>query len=302
MVASLVVTGMFVALRYWFVKQQRFSDISRAMIAQGGGRALIPIVLGATGCGWIGLLAGEIAGRALGISRMLAIAWPRLVSLLRQWDMRTGIDVLRRNIKYPLIGLPSSLMDALAAALPLPLIANLYGTMAAGQYLLVQRIASLPAGLIVASVSDVYHPVMAQAYWEQPEQLRPIIARIAKRLLLVAGAIYIPLSLISPFLFSLVFGQQWGQAGIFMAILAPINIAALVVSPLSRALYVMNRIEKKLVFDAISLLVPIAGLYGLHSLGWGIYRSLVGFSLMHIGANIVFFLLIWQASGTAERR
>ncbi len=299
MAATLAATGVFVSLRYWFVRQQRFAEISRAMVAQGAARAVVPIALGAAGCGWIGLLAGEIAGRAMGLYRMLVLAWPRLADVVRGWDRTEAAAVLGRNVKLPLIGLPSSLLDALAAALPLPLIASLHGMEAAGQFLLVHRLAALPAGLVIASVSDVYHPVLAQTHRDQPALLRPTVLRIAGRMLLVASAIYLPLCAAAPAMFAPLFGSQWARAGVIMAIVAPVHLAALTVSPLSRVLYIVDRIEYKLVFDVFSLLVPVVSLYGFHLMGWGLYRCLAVYSVLHLCSSCIYFGLIWKASGSA---
>ena len=180
----LVLTGVFTSLRYWMVRQGKYDVVGRALVFQGFGRAAVPVALGLAQIGWIGLLLGEITSRVLGIGRMIRAAWPAIRSSVRPFSPEYFRSILRRNWKSPAVLLPSSLMDALAAMIPLPIISYLFDPNAAGQFFLVQRLSGLPAGLIATSVADVFHPTIANARWNEPGQVRAILLRVTRKLAL----------------------------------------------------------------------------------------------------------------------
>jgi O-antigen/teichoic acid export membrane protein len=252
--------------------------------------------LGLAPLGWIGLLLGEITGRALGIARMMRAAWPAIRSSLRFTPPDYFNSILRQNWKSPAVLLPSSLMDALAAMIPIPIISYLFGSEAAGQFFLVQRLSSLPAGLIATSVADVFHPTIANAHWNEPGQVRAILLRVTRKLALASIGIYVPIALISPFVFGFLFGNEWHTAGICMAILSPLSMVSFVVSPVSRLLLVVDKIELKFVFDTINLLVPNIGLFVMNYYGSGFFSCLGVYATFSIGAYIIYYSIIWRES------
>jgi len=292
----LLATGVFTALRYWFVRQSDFTDIGRALVAQGIGRAFVPITLGWLSVGWVGLLAGEIAGRLLGIGRLLRNTGPALRRGMLFLKGSNGTSLLKQHWKFPALLLPSSLLDALAAMLPLPIISSLFGSASAGEFLLVQRLGALPAGLISGAVADVFHARISDAQRDTPSEVRAILLNTVKKLAISAGLIYVPIALVSPFLFGPLFGERWAAAGTLMAILAPVYLAGLVASPVSRLLLVTNRVELKLIFDVISVAAPLLAFYGMHRMAYGFLSCVAVYSGLAVFSYLLYLGLIWRAT------
>lgn len=296
----LICTQLFMSLRYWYVRQLNFSIIAKSMISQGFGRAFVPLLAGLTGVGWVGLLMGEVAGRVFGIYRMLISALPSLASAIRGSSWRDISSTLRKYLKYPCIVLPSSLLDALASTLPLPVVSYLFGTEKAGLFFLVMRFATLPAAFISASIADVFHARVSEDYRTNPDLVRPFLIRTAGKMSKIGLLIYIPLAIISPFLFGIIFGEKWATAGIVMSITAPLALFSLVVSPVSRLLLVVNRTEIKLLADFICLVLPLLGITISHHYNGNFLFSMTVFSFMHIIANIFYFFIIWISSNPVK--
>lgn len=292
----LIFTQLFMSLRYWYVRQMNFSTIAKSMISQGFGRALVPLAAGLMGVGWVGLLMGEVAGRVLGIYRMLLAALPSLISIIRQSSWGDFTYTLKKYRKYPCVVLPSSLIDALASTLPLPVVSYLFGVEKAGLFFLVMRFATLPAAFISASIADVFHARVSEDYRNNPELLRPFLISTASKLFKIGLIVYVPLAAISPFLFGTIFGEKWAMAGIVMSITAPLALFSLVVSPVSRLLLVVDRTEIKLLADFICLVFPLLGLTITHHYNGNFLFSMAIFSFMHIIANIFYFFIIWFSS------
>jgi O-antigen/teichoic acid export membrane protein len=291
---ALLATGAFSALRYWHVGRRDFRDVSAATVAQGLGRAGASAALGFTGAGWAGLLLGDLVGRVLGIGRL----WRRALPGLRgQWTGDKGRRLgerLRVAWRYPLVVLPSSLLDALAAALPLPVIATLFGPDSAGQFALVWRVASVPTALIGASVADVFHAHAREARAAGGGAVRRLLLRTSSRLALLATVIYLPVCVAAPFAFKWVFGREWQASGWLMLVLLPMWWTSAVVSPVSRLLVVVDRPALKLVFDAVFLVVPILAMVGLRERGLNV--SVFGYGMAACLAYILYGALLFSAS------
>jgi len=295
-VLGLIFIGVFTSLRYWFIRKADFSSVGSALIAQGAGRATVSVALGFGHAGWVGLLLAELSGRALGIGRMMREVGPHLVKILVPLDLGFYGHTLRRNWKFPVIVLPSSLIDSMSTALPVTVISWLFGAAAAGEFVLVNRVARLPAGLIAASVADVFHSHISRVFMGDPAQVRPTLWRAAKKLGLISGAIYLPLAVLGPFAFGVIFGRSWSNAGIIMTILSPAMFVSTIVSPLSRALLVGDFFQWKFLSDAVRLTIPMAGLLGMHHLGYDLLPGLFAFSALDTLTSLFYFGVIWKCS------
>lgn len=297
---TLFATGAFTALRYWFVRQTDFSGVSRALVSQGAGRALVPVVLGFAHAGWAGLLAGEVAGRTLGVGRLLRQAWPVMRKSLALFGRDSYTEAMKRNWKFPALLLPSTMVSVLAATLPLPAISSLFGVAAAGQFLLVWRLIQLPSGFIGDGVADVFHSRLSEAHRTNPDAVRPLLLRVAIKLGLVSLLIYVPIAFASPLVFDKIFGAKWAQAGWLMTVLAPVGLIALVVNPLSRLFAVVNRPELKLAVDGVRLLAPVLGIYGANRMGYDFRHCAVAFSALWMLSCVMQLVVTWYASGKLE--
>jgi O-antigen/teichoic acid export membrane protein len=288
----LVVTGAFSALRFWHVRRRAFADISAAVAGQGFGRALLPAAFGLIpGVGLFGLIFGEIGGRMVGIWRLIRGAWPSLVTAHAASAAEHIGQALWRHRRFPLMLVPSSGLDALAAALPLPLIAQLFGLQAAGEFALVLRIASAPSALLATSVADVFHARLSARHVD--DDVRTLLASSTQLMLLVSIAIYLPAAILSPWLFKFIFGARWEHAGWVMMALSPLLAASLVVSPLSRLLVFAGRLELKLVGDFVWLVLPLVAL--LASARAGTITAIAAYAGGGVVAQLVYYLLIRRA-------
>jgi O-antigen/teichoic acid export membrane protein len=281
-------------LRYWHVGRRGFRDVSVAAVAQGVGRAGASVAFGAAGAGWPGLLLGDLVGRLLGIRRLWRHARPALRENWRGAAPAALADRLRRAWRYPLVVLPSSLLDALAAALPLPVIATLFGPASAGQFALVWRAASVPAALIGASVADVFHAHAAAARLQGGPAVRALLLRTVSRLALLATVIYVPVCIAAPLVFEWLFGHEWRTSGWLMLLLLPMWWTSAIVSPVSRLLVVMDRPAWKFAFDATFLVGPILAMYALEDRG--LSAAVFGYGLAATLAYVIYAALLYAAS------
>jgi O-antigen/teichoic acid export membrane protein len=285
---AILAIGIAGALRYLQTRRLAFGLIGRAQSTQGLGRALGPLACWPLLPGWAGLALGDTLGRLVGLRPLAAgVARPLLERLrtFRAADLRHTLHTHRRYLQ---VLLPSSLVDAAAVALPLPLITHLFGLAAAGEYALVARVAAVPGALVGNSIADAFHGHVVEWLQRRDGSARAGFASTARRLGLAAVSIYLPAAALAPALFPLVFGEQWSRAGWVFVAMVPMLAAGLVVSPLSRVLIVTDRMHWKLVVDLLFLLLPCAALWLAATRG-----SIVALAAYALTGALIFGLYGW---------
>jgi lipopolysaccharide exporter len=289
---ALCLTALFTALRYWFIRKESFGVISGAAVAQNATRVGSQAVFGWLGLGWIGLFWGDLIGRVLGIGRMFREAWPVIRALVFPIRAKRMLAVAQKYRKFPLYSLPSSLVDTLAISISLPLVAQLFGTRDAGFFALVQRVLAVPIVLVGTSVADAFHSRVAKYSDTEGREVSSFFYRIAAGLLLVGLGPALLLALYGEKLFAVVFGSTWATAGSLAAVMAPWALAQLVVSPLSRVIFVFQRQEWKLLYDAVNLVCTVGTLYLGHLKGFSLIRTIQVLSLLSVATYAIYFLIL----------
>jgi O-antigen/teichoic acid export membrane protein len=288
--ATVAAAGTYSTLRCWLARRHRFAMVASSLTVQGCLRAGLPILLAPVGKAAPMLVLSELLGRVGAIGMMLYHSG--LLPALRA--SRIPLAALRERAarfwKYPVLLTPSALIDAAATALPVPVLASCYGLEGAGKFVLVQRLMILPAALIAGSVGDVFHVHATDVLRQRPAAVSSFLAKTARRLLVFALVVYVPMAVLGPVAARWWFGKAWADAGPMMAALAPLCIAQTVVSPISRGLLFSGREERKLLADLACLILPVTTLY-LAS-GGSMLFAIGCFSAASVVAFIIYYVIV----------
>lgn len=295
-VAILILLQLFVSLRSWHMREERFGLLARTTITQNVSRALLPVACAALSTGWLGLMAGETLGRSAGIYPLLQYHWAesRAIFARQRWEVIRG--VLRKYSVFALVGMPSSLLDAVALALPLPLIAAGFGTEAAGQFALAQRVLQAPVGLVGKSVADAFHARLSIHARERREYVPKFFGQTAWLLLglaVIPAAVVLALGARG---FAFVFGARWAVGGTLAIVMLPWAMAQLVVAPLSRAVLVLGGQREKLIYDIAAVLLVLGAYWWGAAHGWGLGRTVLALSVGQAAAYGIYFLVLWRVA------
>jgi O-antigen/teichoic acid export membrane protein len=293
--ASIIVTATFTALRYWFTREEAFGFVARFTALQGVLRSVAQVVLGLFVPTFAGLIGGDLLGRLAGVTASLR----RAATTLREETATTGRGAWRaaaaRHREFPLYALPSTLIDTLAMQLPVPLIGALFSVAVAGEFTLVQRVLGVPVGFIAISVADAFLGRAAALARESPASVKPLFLRTARFLLLAGVVPLLLVVLLGPLAFGWIFGEAWRGAGTLAAIMAPLALVQLAVSPVSRVILLVPRgLRMKLSYDVFALLLAIAALRGGVAAGLSPYASIGLYAGGQIAAYVFFFLLMMK--------
>jgi O-antigen/teichoic acid export membrane protein len=295
---GLLIGGTFSPLNYWAIRHGAYPDMARARVAQALGMAVTQIVAGIAGAGTLGLLAGEMTGRALASGRlarrMLRGSGPMLAAV----SPRGVAQVAARFRKFPQFSSWGILMNAASANLPPLLFAPLYGIEVTGWLALTQRVLGAPSELIAQSVSQVYFVAAADEAHAGTDSLRRLYVRLSRSLFaagLVPAAV---LAVFGPTLFALLFGAAWTESGIYARALAAMLVARCVIGPLgARTLQVLERQGLLLAWEAVRFLLLVASI----ALAWGAGASAAGAVTAYAAAMVAAYLALYATGLHALR-
>jgi O-antigen/teichoic acid export membrane protein len=292
MVATLLFMGVFSNLRYWEIRQQHFEIVARTTVIQQATRSISQAVLGLASIGPAGLLFGEMMGRGAGVGSLFRDAWPALKSIAARARRSELVSALTENRNLAVYSLPSSFIDTLAANIPLPLLVQLYGSALGGQFALMQKVLAVPLALIATSVADTFHSHIAVCAREKPGEMLGLFVRTSAGLFLLGLGPALILFFTGDRLFALVFGEPWTTAGTLAGISAPLFLAQMIVSPLSRLVFVLRGQKSKLMYD----LTLMAGILLIFGVAWRQKLSLVhtvwAITLVNILCYMIYYIVL----------
>jgi len=233
--------GTYAVLTLWAVRTKTFSEIAATRFTQGSALVAVQVGLGVVGFGAPGLLVGDVTGRISGSSRLARAAWRSHASSFRHVS-RAGILVAaRRYRRFPIFSSPSALLTTLGVQAPVILLVALYGTQVGGHYALADRIFSLPLQLVAGAVSQVFVAESARLAREKPEELRRLFGGTTRSLARAGLVPAILLAVVAPILVGPVFGGDWRETGVFVAILTPMYYLTFVATATGDVLSVLER-------------------------------------------------------------
>lgn len=279
------------ALGYWLNRHSRYSDMARNRVLQSGSTALAQLALAfVKPLGVGGLILGTLVGQTVSILGLRRRSRDLKDFPAPTWAQRKAL--VARYRRMPLWNAPTALVDAVRMnGINLVIAAVSIGAL--GQFSMAWRMVEVPAALIGSALAQVFFQRLSVV--PHGEMLR------AARLSVIRSALlgFVPFALVfalSPWLFPIVFGAEWVDAGRYAQALTPWLFLNLVTSPISTIFVVTEKQHISLLFSVVYTIVPLSILLvlGQQDLMLAIY--LLGLSM---AVMLVFFTIL--ALVTAHR-
>ncbi len=253
--------GVYEALNNLAIRHQKFRLITRTKVSQGISSTGVKIGLGAAGVTPLGLFVGQITQEAAGIISLF-FRLKKLSPVFNEKFSWPGIIyVAKRYKKFPLVQSWSQLLLALGAQLPVLMLGAFYGIEVVGVFGLAQNMINMPIDLIGQSVAQVYYAEISKYGKYNPDKIYRLSISIIKKLFLIG---LIPVGILifyGPFLFKLVFGAEWIEAGFYARILSILILFRFVSSPIMNCLNVLERQGIQLWLNGLRLILVVVTIY-----------------------------------------
>ena len=242
----------------------------------------------------LALIVTNVAGSLIG-TVLTFVGWKRLAKGGGKGEFVTASTATIRQLAtrhkdFPLLRTPQNLINAFSQNLPILLLASYFGASASGQYTIALSVLALPANLIGNSVMAVFDPRITEAV-HNGENARSLIVRATLGMAATGALPYLLVTVAGPFLFALIFGQEWRTAGVYAQWLAMWLFLQYINKPAVSAIPALRLQGGLLIYELFSTGTKIFALW----LGFSVYGSAVVsvalFSLFGIVAYA--WLILW---------
>lgn len=298
---GILTLGASQTLMAYAARQREFKRIAKIPLAQRVSSATVQIGLGMLGAGRSGLMLAAVVSPLVGLGALARLhrrfAKEYGAGIARK-DTATGNRVLvSRYSDFPLQNLPFALLNGLSWNFQAVVLAWFFAPSEVGQYALAATVVGMPSVLIVSAISQVYSRETA-ALVEQPAATLKHTKRMLFTLVWVSLLIFPMILIFSPVLFSIIFGEQWVEAGSIAAALTPVVWARFLGTTVSG---VMVTYRRQSLLLAWQVTVVILGL-GAFCLGGAVGLSVTQVTWLASALLAPLYLaLVPMALGTLRR-
>ncbi len=281
-VAMLFAAWMQIA-KQWLIRKKQFGVVARSAVAHS-------LVLNSakSGIGWMHPVGAVLIVLAtLGHALHAALLF---IGARRRYQAEPTADdegpraplkeLAHRHRDFPLYRAPQNFINAASQSLPILMLAAFFGPVAAGFYTLAKMVMGMPTTLVGKAVNDVFYPRITEAA-HNGENLPRHIVQATGALLAIGVVPFGLVVLFGPWLFGLVFGEDWLIAGEYARWLAFFFLFNFINKPAVAAVPVLGIQRGLLVYELFSTgtkaLGLVAGFYWFGSDLWAVaFFSLIG--------------------------
>lgn len=186
------------------------------------------------------------------------------------------------------------ILNVLTNRSPTILISLAYGVASAGLYGLSQRVLSAPANLIGEVSSSAI--LKSASIEKNGDRVSQLVFRTIIVLFLFGIVPFASVALFGPELFSVVFGSQWGEAGLYAQAAMPFICSSFLINPVLAASVAQRQFDFLMSFSLLKLLSWVVGLiasivFTLDTVGFLLIGSLL-FLVTCLSQAVVYFFVI----------
>lgn len=261
--AGVFVAAGYNALQYWATRKRRFGLVTRTRVTRAVGGIGTQLGFGVASPSPFGLLFGHFVYSGLGIIALLRSMWRfdrALFTSINRGALLRNLGIYRR---FPLYSVPESLLNVAGIQVPILIIAAASAGPDAGFIMLAMRVMGLPMGLVGSSVAQVY--LVDAPDKHRKGNLREFTLDTMQALFKVSVVPFIVVGGLSPFLFPLVFGEEWTRAGVIVAWMTPWFILQFVASPMSMILPVTGQLRTAVLLQGFGFFLRVGSILAIMS-------------------------------------
>ena len=217
---AVFIDGLYLALRYWNTRRKRFVTQAATQAMQSISGNGLKLGFGVTGFTIPGsLIIGDLVGKGIGTFVLfLQAARTDFKLIVSSFSLKNICCQMFRFKKFPLFDTWSAFINTLSWQMPVLLLTGFFSPAVAGFYTLGFQMTQAPLSLIGSSISQVFFQRLSVA--KHDGNIGEITTDICSLVFLITVFPCLLLLVVGGDLFSLVFGSEWQEAGVFAQILS----------------------------------------------------------------------------------
>lgn len=253
--------GIYETLNSWAIRNKGFKLITRTKVSQSVSSSVVKIGFGLLKVAPLGLLIGVIAQEIAGIGSLFSKMRNVKPDFFKRNSLKDIKTVAIRYKDFPLIQSWSQFLLASGAQLPVILLGLYYDNQVVGVFGLAMSMISLPMDLIGQSVAQVYFAEIAKIGKENSVKIYNLSISLIKKLFIVG---LFPVGLLiafGPWVFKLVFGPEWLDAGVYARFLSILILTRFISSPIANIFNVYEKQSLQLTLNIVRVVLVFVAFY-----------------------------------------
>lgn len=292
---SILGAGLYQVFNCWAIRKGAYGRIARTKVTQSLTQLSLQLAVGALAPGPMGLLVGDAVGRTNGTRTLATLEGRRDWDDLKAVGWRGMWHAAKRYRRFPVISSGTALMNTFNLRAPALLLAMHYGPAVAGGFALAQRVFALPSAVIGESVAQVYFGEFARLSHGGVTGLLGLFQGTVRRMLLLGLPVMAVAAGAGWFLFPVVFGRAWKEAGLFVVAIAPMALAQFAGACADSSLLVLERQDLAFYREVLRTSLLLSGIIAAWWLKWGPLRAIFLFGATGTLAYLGYGLITWYA-------
>lgn len=256
--AGVFFAGLYTALQYWNTRKRNFNVIAKTRLKQSVGSSLVQVGGGFGGLSTVGLILGHLMKFSMGSISLFITLRADIKYLLREVTISKLKESWKKYDKFPKYSSFEALANSAAIQLPVIIIAAVAVGPEAGYLMLSMQVMAMPMSLIGGAIGQVYL-AHAPTYYDKRE-LKQYTVQTIKQISKIALVPLLMIGISAPFIFPLVFGAAWANAGHMLLWMTPWFIMQILSSPVSMSLHITGNQKSALLLQILGLLIRVGGL------------------------------------------
>jgi len=282
---ALLVNGLNQTFQAWCVRVKAFKPTSTSQVIRSISAIGIWIAAGFGHMGALGLALGAICAdilASLNLWRIVkhdmkenhaAVAWVRIKQLAHEFR------------DFPLFSAPQNIMNAISQGLPVLMLGYFYGIGVAGAYAFGLRIIHAPMGFLLTPLRQVLFQKASETH-NQGGNLYTLFIKTTGGLMAVALVPCVVLFILSPQIFSWLFGVEWREAGVYARWLLLWMFVLFSNVPSVLFARILRQQKNLFVFDCFVLLTRTS-ILAFGGFYWTALTTIIFFSVLGFILNVI---------------
>jgi O-antigen/teichoic acid export membrane protein len=298
----IIFEGVFQVAQQCLIRERRYLSVAYINITQAALSGGAKILAGLSYPSSFSLVLASLL--AVPFNAVLCVIMLNLSRPEGWWPAPARLEKIsataRRYLDFPLYQAPQSVVSAISQSLPLLVLAYFHGPAAAGFFSLSNSVLGAPTQLLTKAINDVFYLRLVDAS-HKGEEIKPLILKAAGTLSAISIIPLGAVALAGPFLFQLLFGVSWSEAGEYSQWLSLLTFTTLVLRSGLSAVPILNMQGEYLLFEITSTMLKLASLSVTLIAQVQPVVPIALFSIVGSITNVLFFFYVTIKSGRLDK-
>ena len=277
--ASISILAIYQVIYYLLNRQKLYKQMSMNKVIQQVGIGSSNIGIGFVNKS-MGLIVGTVIGQFISLVLIVKNLFNTSEVKLNQITLKGMRVQAKKYINFPKFLTLAHTLNVTSSNLATILFTKFFTVTAVGHFSMTQRILRFPLAIVGTAISDVFRQKAAEDL-NTKGNCKVLYLKTLLTLTSLGIFPFVTLFMISPSLFSFVFGSDWRVAGEYARYLIPMLFLQFTTSPLSSLFMILEKQKLDLLWQVFLFSLTVTGILVGHFLFDSIEMSIILYSIAY---------------------